>query len=143
VKIVLGPDVFANASVAPGTDPDKVVQRTLGGKARQVSVTPWILDTIRFLLDKVPAFKHEALDKHIELIRSLVTVLDETEKHAPAAWGPALAAAARLAGTKTVVTDHPDLINKTEAGIDFISTENFLVEVSLPPPPPPIPGGTK
>jgi hypothetical protein len=139
VSIVLGPDVFANASVAPGTDPDHVVQRTLGGK-RKVTVTPWILDTIRFLLGKVPAFKPEALDKQIELIKTLVNVADEKEKHDPAAWGPALAAAARLADTKTVVTDHPDLINKTQDGIDFISTENFLVELSLPPPPPPIPG---
>jgi hypothetical protein len=36
------------------------------------------------------------------------------------------------------MTDHPDLADKTEVdGIQFLSTEAWLLEATTPPPPPP------
>jgi hypothetical protein len=49
-----------------------------------------------------------------------------------------LVASARAAGYKRVVTDHPDLADKVEEdGIEFLSSEAWLFEQTLPPPPPP------
>jgi hypothetical protein len=136
MNVVLGPDVFVNASVAPGSDPDKVAVRTLGG-ARRVKVTPWILDQVRAMLGRVPQFKPELVDKQIDRIRAVVEVLDEKTTQPADDWAKALAAAAKAAGVAFVVTDHPDLISKgAEAGVDFITTENFLVDLAVPPPPP-------
>jgi hypothetical protein len=36
-----------------------------------------------------------------------------------------------------VITDHPDLVDKEASGVEFMSTEAFLLELMTPPPPPP------
>jgi hypothetical protein len=137
MNVVLGPDVFVNASVAPGSDPDKVAVRTLGG-GRKVKVTPWILAQVKTMLGKVPQFKPELVEQQIERVRAVVEVLEEKTTHPAGAWAKALASAAKAAGVAFVVTDHPDLIAQgAEAGIDFITTENYLVDLAVPPPPPP------
>src|SRR5260221_14602969 len=116
MNVVLGPDVFVNASVAPGSDPDKVALRALGG-ARSVKATPWIIDQVRAMLSKVPQFKPDLVDQQLGRIRAVVEVLDDNTAHAAGAWAKALAAAAKLAGVPFVVTDHPDLIAQgAEAG---------------------------
>jgi hypothetical protein len=136
VDLVLAPDIFANASVAPGTDPDRVIQKTIGA-GQKVKATPWILERVRAILYNVPSFKREALDQHMTLIGSLIEAVNDPTEHGPDAWLPALVAAAKIAQATRVITDHPDLIGKTESGVDFISSENFLVELALPPPLPP------
>jgi hypothetical protein len=141
VDIVLGPDVYVNASVAVGSPPDKVVQRVLGQKKGQSQTTPWVLDRVAAMLGALTAsgvFKKEAIEQQVGLIKQLVTVVDEKTKHGPDDWAPALAAAAKLANAKRVVTDHPDLLAKEKLdGIEFISCEEWLVEQAMPPPPPP------
>lgn len=137
MDIVLAPDVYVNASVALGTAPDKVVQRVLGKHKGESKTTEWVLQRVRNMLSAVPEFKGDAVDGQIGLIRGMVQVVETAEKHGPDAWEPALVSAAKKAGATRVVTDHPDLLQKESAGgIEFISTEAWLIEVSMPPPPP-------
>lgn len=139
VDILLAPDVYVNASVAPGSLPDRVVQRVLGKHKGESAATEWILGRIAAILASVPEFKEEAVTGQISLIRSLVRVLPGASNFSAEAWKDALVAAAQAAKVTRVVTDHPDLLSVDRVdGVDFISTENWLVEITTPPPPPPL-----
>lgn len=141
MDIVLGPDVYVNASVAIGSAPDKVVQRVLGLKKGQSKTTPWVLERVAAMLNALTAsgvFKKEAVEQQVALISQLVTVVKEDGKHGGEDWTPGLIAAAKAAGANRVVTDHPDLLAKEKVdGIEFISSEAWLLEQAMPPPPPP------
>jgi hypothetical protein len=136
VDVLIGPDVFVNASVAPGTAPEQVARRVLGKPGQKPKTTTWVLKWIELLLAKAPGFKAESIKPQVDLIKGLVEVVetktDETD------WTKALVASAKAAGLKRVMTDHPDLADKTEVdGIQFLSTEAWLLEATTPPPPPP------
>lgn len=135
--MILAPDIYVNASVALGSPPEQVVRRVLGGAKHSSKATEWILARVRHMLSSVPAFRGEAVETQLDLIRGLVQVLDEKGHFAPDAWADALVAAAKLAGVKRVVTDHPDLLQlESTEGIDFMSSEAWLLEAGTPPPPP-------
>lgn len=138
VDIILAPDVFVNASVAPGTPPDMVVQRVLGKHRGQSKVSPWVLERTKAMLSSVPDFKAEAVEAQLGLIRSMVKELDGVAQDVPPdAWADALLATARAAGVERVVTDHPDLLDRGDVeGIEFLSCESWLLEVTTPPPTP-------
>jgi hypothetical protein len=138
LDIIIAPDVYVNASVALGSAPDKVVQRILGQHKGESKTTEWILERVRAMLEAVPNFKKEAVENQLALIRDLVQVIDEPEKHDAADWERGLVAAAKAAGVKRVITDHPDLLEKSSSGeIEFVSTDGWVIERTLPPPPPP------
>lgn len=137
MDIILAPDVFVNASVAPGTPPDRVVQRVLGKHKGESTVTEWVLGRVQAMLEAVPAFKREAVKGQVDLIRTFVKVLPGASDFAPEAWEKALVANAKAAGATRVVTDHPDLLRvESSQGIEFISTEAWLFEATQPPPMP-------
>jgi hypothetical protein len=137
LDVLLAPDVYVNASVALGSAPDQVVQRTLGRRAGKNKTTEWVLARVRHMLTAVPEFKKEAVDAQLSLIRSLVDVLEIPEQFAPGEWERALIAAAKSANAQRVITDHPDLLDKESAeGVEFVSTEAFLLELTTPPPAP-------
>jgi hypothetical protein len=137
MDIILAPDVYVNASVALGTPPEAVVQRVLGKHKGQSKTTEWILDRVGQFLRAIPEFKGDAVDQQLAVIKGLVQVVSTTDKHGPEAWEEALVAGAKAAGAKRVVTDHPDLLKmESSDGIEFISSENWLVEATTPPPPP-------
>ena len=133
--IILGPDVFVNASVALGSPPEHVIRRVLGPD-QTTHTSKWILERIEGMLTNIPTFKKEAVDQQMATIRQFVTVSDESD-HSVDAWQDALVAAAKAAKLVRVVTDHPDLADVAEAeGNEFVSTDAWLVEVTMPPPPP-------
>lgn len=137
MDFILGPDVFVNASLAPGSPPDRVAQRTLGVDPKP-RAGAWILARVEAMLEAVPDFKKDAIPQQMDLIRKLVAPVDVPGEHAPDDWKGALAATARAAGVQRVVTDHPDLADVEEfEGIEFLSTEGWLLEQEIPPPPPP------
>ena len=137
LDIILAPDVYVNASVALGSPPDKVVQRVLGQHKGESKTTEWILDRIKAMLASVPEFKKEAVEDQIALIKNFVEVVDDPKKHDPGAWDEALVAAAKAANVRMVITDHPDLLALgSKDDVEFLSTENWLVELSIPPPVP-------
>ncbi|MET0282989.1 MAG: hypothetical protein ABW352_00905 [Polyangiales bacterium] len=138
MDIILAPDVYVNASVAPATTPDRVVQRVLGQHKGESKVTEWILARVGAMLSQLPAFKGDAVKGQVDLIRSFVKVVPGAESFKADAWADALVASARAAGVGRVVTDHPDLLKLEDSrGVEFISTETWLLEVTTPPPPPP------
>ena len=141
MDIVLGPDVYVNASVAVGSSPDKVVQRVLGQKKGQSQTTEWVLERVAAMLNALTAsgvFKKEAVEHQVALIKQFVTVVEDGGKHSSEDWAPGLVAAAKAAKAKRVVTDHPDLLAKEKVdGIEFISSDAWLLESAMPPPPPP------
>lgn len=137
MDIILAPDVYVNASVAPGTPPDRVVQRVLGQHKGESKASEWVLSRVESILGAIPTFKHDAVQQQMQLIRSYVKVLPGPDGFGADAWQKALVATAKAAGAQRVVTDHPDLL-KVEAadGIDFISSEAWLLEATTPPPVP-------
>lgn len=138
MEIVLAPDVYVNASVALGSPPERVVTKLFSAGKGKAKATEWILERIEAMLGAIPAFKKDAITHQMEVIRSLVEVVEELDKHGPDAWEAALVAAAKASKVARVVTDHPDLLAKEgSGGIEFVSTETWLVEAALPPPPPP------
>jgi hypothetical protein len=138
VDIILAPDVYVNASVAPGTSPDRVVQRVLGKHRGESKATEWVLSRVAAMLSKLPAFKDEAVLRQVDLIRSFVEVVPGAREVGPDAWAAGLVSSAKAAGVARVVTDHPDLLSAEEVdGVEFVSTETWLLEVTTPPP---IPG---
>lgn len=141
MDVILAPDVYVNASVALGSPPEQVVQRILGKHKGQSATTPWILDRVAAILGAIPEFKKEAVDHQVSLIKGLVRVVTIEGEFGPDAWEAALAASARAAGAKRVITDHPDLIAKEAPKVEFISTEAWLFEQKMPPPPPPLKKG--
>jgi len=137
VDVILAPDVYVNASVAPGTAPDRVVQRVLGRHKGESQASPWVFARIESMLRAMPAFRPEAVDQQLGLIRSLVKELPGLDDFAPEAWDKALTATAKAAGVGRVITDHPDLLKiENRDGIDFISCEAWLLEATTPPPVP-------
>lgn len=136
MDVLIGPDVFVNASVAPGSPPEQVARRVLGKPGAKPKTTTWVLHWVELMLSKAPGFKAESIKPQVDLIKGLVEVV-ETKKD-EMDWTKALVASAKAAGLKRVMTDHPDLADKTEVdGIQFLSTEAWLLEATTPPPPPP------
>lgn len=135
--VVLGPDVYVNASVAPGTSPEIVTRRLLGVEPAKVKATPWILERVEAMLSVLPNFRSEALATQLAMIRGLVELVAEAVVHGEDDWESALVAAAGACGADVVITDHPDLLAKERSGgVLFMSTDAWLVERSMPPPPP-------
>lgn len=138
MELVLGPDVFVNASVAPGTPPEQVAQRLLGNEAHKIKSSRWILDRVAAMLEAHPAFLNDHIAPHLKLIESLVQVVELEGSFGAEKWPEALAATAKAAGLDRVITDHPDLLEAgAQDGVDFESTESLMVEFAVPPPPPP------
>jgi len=134
VDIILAPDVFVNASVAPGTAPDRVVQRVLGQHKGESRASEWVFARIESMLRAMPQFRGEAVAQQLKLIRSLVQSVPVDGFDADA-WDQALSATAKAAGVGRVVTDHPDLLRiENRDGIEFISSETWLLEATTPPP---------
>jgi hypothetical protein len=137
VDMILAPDVYVNASVAPGTFPDRVVQRVLGKHKGQSKATEWVLARVESILGTLPDFKREAVSQQLTLIRSLVQVIPGSSDFPADAWEKALVSAAKAAKAARVVTDHPDLLAlESSGGVDFISSEAWLFEATTPPPVP-------
>ncbi len=138
MDLILAPDVYVNASVAPGTFPDRVVQRVLGKHKGESCATEWVLARVESMLGTLPEFKREAITQQVQLIRSLVNVVPGASDYPADAWEKALVGAAKASKATRVVTDHPDLLAKESAdGIEFVSSEAWLFEVTQPPPVPP------
>ena len=137
MDVLLAPDVYVNASVAPKSPPDQVVQRILGNHQGESSTTDWIMDRAAAMLTAVPEFKPDAVAAQIELIKGFVKVVETDGEFGADAWEDALVAAAKVAGAKRVITDHPDLVDKEGAEVEFISSEAWIIEQKMPPPPPP------
>lgn len=134
-NVILGPDVFVNASVALGSPPEHVVRRTLG-PGKKVKTSEWILQHVEGMLNKVEAFKKEAIEQQMGTIRQFVDIV-EIDVDDEDDWEACLAATAKAAEAKRVITDHPDLADTKEVdGIEFLSSDAWLVEVTTPPPPP-------
>jgi hypothetical protein len=137
MEIILAPDIYVNASLALGSPPEQVVRRVLGARKGGAKTSEWILARVRQMLRAVPAFKGDAVDEQVNLIRGLVQIITVPGDHAADAWTDALVAAARAAGAVRVVTDHPDLLQlETADGVEFMSSEAWLVEAATPPPAP-------
>lgn len=138
MNILLAPDVYVNASVAgAGLAPEQVVNRALGNKAKRQQTTAWVLSTTEAMLKAHPTFKEDAVEPQMKLIRDLVDVV-EPEEFDPTDWKAALVASAKAADVTRVVTDHPDLADKDEIdGIEFLSSDAWMIEQTTPPPPPP------
>jgi hypothetical protein len=139
VNILLAPDVYVNASVAgTGLAPEQVVNRVLGNKKARQKTTEWILDRVEAMLLSHPTFKKEAVEPQVTLIKDLVDVVETDEEYEATDWKGALVAAAKAAEVTRVVTDHPDLADKDEIdGIEFLSSDAWMIEQQTPPPPPP------
>lgn len=137
MDIILAPDVYVNASVAPGSSPDQVVQRVLGQHKGESQATEWVLARVAAMLGALPAFKHDAVKGQVDLIRSFVKVIPGAERFGADDWTQALVASAKAAKVTRVITDHPDLLKLEQAGgVEFISSDTWLLEVALPPPVP-------
>ncbi|MDQ3035565.1 MAG: hypothetical protein M3Y87_24375 [Myxococcota bacterium] len=136
---ILGPDVFVNASVALGSAPEQVIKRVLGKPGGKPKSTDWVIARIEGMLSAIPSFKKEALEPQMKLIRDLVEIVALKDSPGPDAWEKGLVASAKAAGAERVITDHPDLADTREVdGVQFISSEAWLVEQTTPPPPPPM-----
>jgi hypothetical protein len=131
--------VYVNASVAgTGLAPEQVVNRVLGNKKSRHKSTEWVLDRVRAMLLAHPTFKKDAVEPQMKLITDLVDVVKVKSDFASDSWKDALVASAKATGAKRVITDHPDLADQAEAaGIEFLSTDAWLIEQQTPPPPPP------
>jgi hypothetical protein len=141
--ILLGPDVFVNASVALGSPPENVVKRVLGKPGAKHKTTEWVLARVEGMLGAIPSFKKESIQPQMQLIRNLVEIVTVPNEPAADQWEKGLVASAKAAGYARLVTDHPDLADKTESdGIAFLSSDAWLIEQTTPPPPPP-PGAKK
>jgi hypothetical protein len=139
MDILLGPDVFVNASVARGSAPEQVVQRVLGKKSdKKPPTTDWVMARVEAMLRSVPSFKADAVAPQMKLISDLLELTKVEAKVSEDDWVKGLVASAKATKRARVVTDHPDLADKTEVdGIQFLSSEAWLVEQTTPPPPPP------
>jgi hypothetical protein len=139
VNILLAPDVYVNASVAgAGLAPEQVVNRVLGNKKARHKTTSWVLDRVQAMLLAHPSFKEDAVEPQMKLIRDLVDLVETENEHGADSWKDALVTGAKAAGVTRVVTDHPDLADQTEVeGIEFLSSDAWMIEQQTPPPPPP------
>jgi 23S rRNA U2552 (ribose-2'-O)-methylase RlmE/FtsJ len=136
MEIILAPDIYVNASVAFGSPPDQVARRVLTGKHGGRKSSEWVLSRVRQMLKAIPNFRMEAVDEQVALIRGFVQIVPVGE-HPADAWAQALVATAQAAGALRVVTDHPDLLElEATDGVEFMSSEAWLVEAATPPPAP-------
>ena len=137
MEIILAPDIYVNASVALGSPPEQVVRRVLGMRKGSNKTSEWILARVHHMLQAVPAFKGDAVNAQVDLIRGLVQIVPVPGDHTADAWADALVATARAAGVVRVVTDHPDLLQMEAIDdVEFMSSEAWLVEAATPPPAP-------
>lgn len=135
--VLLAPDVFVNASVALKSAPEQVAQRILGRNKGSSKTSRWILERVESMLKAHPDFKEEAIRPQLETIIKFTEVVETEGSFGPDAWKDALVATAKAAGVKRVITDHPDLAEADPVdGIEFMSTEGWLLERTIPPPPP-------
>jgi hypothetical protein len=135
MEIILAPDIYVNASVAFGSPPDQVARRVLAKRGHN-KTSEWVLSRVQHMLSALPAFKEDAVDAQLALIRGLVEIVAVPE-HSADAWVDALVATALAAGAQRVVTDHPDLLSlETKQGVEFMSSEAWLLEAATPPPAP-------
>ena len=143
-KLLLGPDIIVNASVALGSPPDQVVKRVFAKPDPKAKTTDWVISRISGMLSSIPSFKPESLEPQMKLIAGLFDVTDLEEEFGPDAWVDALVASAKAVDVTRVITDHPDLADKDEVdGIEFMSSDAWLIEQTTPPPPPPTPPALK
>jgi hypothetical protein len=134
--IVLAPDIYVNASVALGSPPEQVARRVLDNTRVRQKTSEWVLARVQQMLQALPEFRGDAIDQQLTLVRGLVEVIALPEFPAHA-WAQALVATAHAAGVRRVVTDHPDLLAMGEdQGVEFMSSEAWLLEAATPPPPP-------
>jgi len=132
---VLAPDIYVNASVALGSPPEHVVRRAFAAPSKP-KTSAWVMERVRSMLHALPEFKDEAVERQMKTIRGLVQIV-ESREHYIEDWSEALIALAKAAGVGRVLTDHPDLLGSNEAdGIEFVSSQRWLVEQATPPPPP-------
>lgn len=137
MEFILAPDIYVNASVALGSPPEQVVRRVFASRRHGNKTSEWVLARVRQMLTALPDFKSDAVDAQVELIRGLVQIVSLSGEPGPTDWGAALIATARAAGAGRVVTDHPDLLEVEEReGIEFMSSEAWLLEAATPPPAP-------
>lgn len=135
MDVVLGPDIFVNASIALGSPPERAVRRAFAGPARPKTST-WVMERVESMLRALPEFKDDAVAQQMATIRGLVEVV-ETENFSVEQWNEALVALAQAAGVARVLTDHPDLLaDKGMSGVEFVSSDDWLGEQVTPPPPP-------
>lgn len=135
MDIVLAPDIYVNASVALGSPPEQVVRRAFGGP-RKPKTSAWVMERVQSMLRALPEFRDEAVAQQMSTIRGLVDVVENAE-HFIEDWDQALVALAKAAGVGRVLTDHPDLLaSKNVNGVEFVSSDTWLVEQTTPPPPP-------
>jgi hypothetical protein len=135
MDIVLAPDIYVNASIALGSPPERAVRRAFGGRSRP-KASRWVVERIESMLHALPEFKDEAVARQMSTIRGLVDFVD-TDEFFIEDWDKALVALAKAAGVRRVLTDHPDLLaSKRVEGVEFVSSERWLVEQVAPPPPP-------
>ena len=136
MEIILAPDIYVNASVALGSAPDQVARRVLSAKRGKNKTSEWVLSRVQQMLKAIPTFKGDAVDAQLTLIRGLVDIVTVPELPSDA-WADALIATAQAAGANRVVTDHPDLLElENSEGIEFMSSEAWLLEAGTPPPAP-------
>lgn len=137
MDVLIGPDVFVNASVALGSAPEQVARRVLGKPGAKPKTTTWVLHWVELMLAQAPGFKADSVKAQLDLIKGLVEVV-EVKGSDEKDWTKGLLASAKATGLKRVMTDHPDLSDKTEVeGILFLSSDAWLLEATTPPPPPP------
>ena len=135
MDVILAPDIYVNASLALGSPPEHAVRRAFGGPSKPKTST-WVMERVQSMLRALPEFKDEAVAQQMSTIRGLVEVVEKGE-HFIEDWTQALVALAKAAGVRRVLTDHPDLLtSKSAQGVEFISSDAWLVEQATPPPPP-------
>jgi len=135
MDVVLAPDIYVNASIALGSPPEHVVRRTLGGPGKP-KASAWVIERVESMLRALPEFKDDAVTQQMATIRGLVDLI-ETDEFFIEDWDKALVALAKAAGVGRVLTDHPDLLaSESVEGVEFVSSDHWLVEQMTPPPPP-------
>lgn len=135
MDVVLAPDVYVNASVALGSPPEHAVRRAFGAP-RKPKTSAWVMERVQSMLHALPEFKDDAVIQQMSTIRGLVEVV-ESDEHFIEDWEEALVALAKAAGVMRVLTDHPDLLaSKSLQGVEFVSSDSWLLEQATPPPPP-------
>jgi hypothetical protein len=134
MDVVLAPDIYVNASIAFGSPPERAVRRAIGGPVKPKTST-WVMERVESMLHALPEFKDDAVAQQMTTIRGLVDVV-ETNEFFIEDWNEALVALAKAAGVARVLTDHPDLLERSSEGVEFVSSDNWLGEQVTPPPPP-------
>lgn len=135
MDVVLAPDIYVNASVALGSAPEHAVRRAFGGPGKP-KASPWVMERVESMLRAIPEFKDDAIAQQMATIRGLVDLV-QTDEFFIEDWDKALVALAKAAGVDRVMTDHPDLLaSQSVEGVEFVSSDHWLIEQMTPPPPP-------